>query len=67
MMRLKGFIKRARTIEGLAKKLKLPAEELRATAEHYNQLEPQIVLGMIAMNYGLDCGATGGFFSLSVR
>jgi succinate dehydrogenase/fumarate reductase flavoprotein subunit len=41
MMRLKGFIKKARTIEGLAKKLKLPASALRATIEHYNQMAKQ--------------------------
>jgi hypothetical protein len=38
MMRLKGYIKKARTIEGLAKKLKLPVEEFKSTVERYNQM-----------------------------
>lgn len=38
MMRVKGYIKKSRTIEGLAKKLRLPAEELKATVERYNQM-----------------------------
>ena len=38
MMRLKGYIKKARTIEGLAKKLKLPVEDLKSTIERYNQM-----------------------------
>jgi len=38
MMRLKGYIKKARTIEGLAKKLKLPVTELKSSIEHYNQM-----------------------------
>lgn len=41
MMRLRGYIKKARTIEGLARKLKLPAEEFKATIEHYNQMAAQ--------------------------
>lgn len=36
--RLKGYIKKSRTIEGLAKKLKLPPEEFKATVEKYNQM-----------------------------
>ena len=38
MMRLKGYIKKARTVEGLARKLRLPVEEFRATVERYNQM-----------------------------
>lgn len=38
LMRLKGFIKKARTIEGLARKLQLPVEELRDTIERYNEM-----------------------------
>ncbi|MGA1978442.1 MAG: FAD-binding protein [Bacteroidales bacterium] len=38
VMRLKGYIKKSRTIEGLAKKLKLPVEELKSTVERYNQM-----------------------------
>ena len=38
MMRFKGYIKKARTIEGLAKKLKLPVEEFKSTVERYNQM-----------------------------
>jgi fumarate reductase flavoprotein subunit len=38
MMRFKGYIRKARTIEGLAKKLRLPAEEFRSTVERYNQM-----------------------------
>ncbi len=38
MMRMKGMLKKSRTIEGLAKKLKLPPEELKATVENYNQM-----------------------------
>lgn len=38
MMRVKGYIKKSRTIEGLAKKLRLPAEEFKATVERYNQM-----------------------------
>ena len=38
MMRVKGYIKKSRTIEGLARKLRLPADELRATVERYNQM-----------------------------
>ncbi|MRR23428.1 FAD-binding protein, partial [bacterium] len=41
MMRLKGYIRKARTIEGLAKKLKLPADEFKATIERYNQMAKQ--------------------------
>lgn len=36
MMRVKGYIKKARTIEGLAKKLMLPVDEFKATIERYN-------------------------------
>lgn len=35
---LQGKIKKARTIEGLAKKLKLPVETFKATVERYNQM-----------------------------
>jgi len=38
MMRLKGYIKKAGTIEGLAKKLKLPVEEFKYTVERYNDM-----------------------------
>lgn len=38
MMRMKGYIKKARTIEGLAKKLNLPAGEFKLTLERYNQM-----------------------------
>jgi len=38
LMRLKGLLKKSRTIEGLAKKLKLPPEEFKATIERYNQM-----------------------------
>lgn len=38
MMRQKGYIRKARTIEGLAKKLKLPVEEFKSTVERYNQM-----------------------------
>jgi succinate dehydrogenase/fumarate reductase flavoprotein subunit len=38
MFRLKGYIKKARTIEGLAKKLDLPVEEFKSTVERYNQM-----------------------------
>ena len=41
MMRFKGYIKKARTIEGLAKKLKLPVEEFKFTVERYNQMARQ--------------------------
>jgi len=37
-MKQKGFMKKARTIEGLARKLKLPPEELKSTIERYNQM-----------------------------
>ncbi len=36
--RLRGFVKKANSIEKLAKKLKLPAEELKASIERYNQM-----------------------------
>jgi len=35
---MKGMLKKSRTIEGLAKKLKLPPEELKATVERYNRM-----------------------------
>ena len=38
LMRLKGYVKKARTIEGLARKLKLPVEELKSTVERYNEM-----------------------------
>ena len=38
LMRLKGMLKKSRSIEGLAKKLKLPPEELKATVERYNRM-----------------------------
>ncbi|PKL36001.1 MAG: FAD-binding dehydrogenase [Spirochaetae bacterium HGW-Spirochaetae-1] len=38
LMRLRGLLKKSRTIEGLAKKLKLPPEELKATVERYNEM-----------------------------
>jgi succinate dehydrogenase/fumarate reductase flavoprotein subunit len=38
LMRLRGHIKKSRTIEGLAKKLQLPVDELKATVERYNQM-----------------------------
>lgn len=38
MMRVKGYIKKARTIEGLAKKLRLPSEEFKATIDRYNEM-----------------------------
>jgi succinate dehydrogenase/fumarate reductase flavoprotein subunit len=38
MMRFKGYIMKARTIEGLAKKLRLPVEEFKSTVERYNQM-----------------------------
>lgn len=38
MARMKGFIKKARTLEGLAKKLHLPVEEFKATVERYNEM-----------------------------
>ncbi|MCF8223646.1 MAG: FAD-binding protein [Bacteroidales bacterium] len=38
MMRLKGYIKKSRTIEGLAKKLKLPEEELKSSVKRYNEM-----------------------------
>ncbi len=38
MMRLKGYIKKARTLEGLAKKLRLPVEDFKSTVERYNQM-----------------------------
>jgi succinate dehydrogenase/fumarate reductase flavoprotein subunit len=38
MMRLKGYIKKARSIEGLARKLKLPVEAVKSTVERYNQM-----------------------------
>ena len=38
MMRMKGYIKKARTVEGLAKKLNLPAGEFKLTVERYNQM-----------------------------
>ena len=38
MMRQKGYLKKARTIEGLARKLKLPVEEFRATIDRYNEM-----------------------------
>lgn len=41
MMRLKGYIRKARTIEGLAKKLSLPVDEFKATIERYNQMAKQ--------------------------
>ncbi len=41
MMRMKGYIKKARTLEGLAKKLRLPEEEFRATVERYNRMAAQ--------------------------
>ncbi len=41
MMRLKGYIRKARTIEGLAKKLRLPVEEFKATIERYNHMAKQ--------------------------
>jgi succinate dehydrogenase/fumarate reductase flavoprotein subunit len=36
--KLQGHIKKANTIEGLAKKLKLPVEEFKSTVERYNQM-----------------------------
>lgn len=41
MARMKGFIKKARTIEGLARKLHLPVEEFRTTVERYNEMARQ--------------------------
>lgn len=38
MMRVKGYIKKARTIEGLAKKLRVPSEEFKATIDRYNEM-----------------------------
>jgi fumarate reductase flavoprotein subunit len=38
LMKMKGLLKKSRTIEGLAKKLKLPPEELKATVERYNRM-----------------------------
>ena len=38
LMRMKGMLKKSGTIEGLAKKLKLPPEELKATVERYNKM-----------------------------
>lgn len=38
MMRMKGYIKKSRTVEGLAKKLNLPAGEFKLTVERYNQM-----------------------------
>jgi len=38
MMRFKGYIKKARTLEGLARKLKLPVAEFKSTVEQYNQM-----------------------------
>jgi hypothetical protein len=38
MMRMKGYIKKAGTLEGLARKLRLPEEEFRATVERYNRM-----------------------------
>jgi succinate dehydrogenase/fumarate reductase flavoprotein subunit len=37
-MRFRGDIKKARTIEGLAKKLKLPVEVFKAEVERYNMM-----------------------------
>lgn len=41
LMRVRGLLKKSRTIEGLAKKLKLPPEELKATVERYNEMAKQ--------------------------
>ena len=38
MARMRGYVKKARTIEGLAKKLKLPVDALKATVERYNRM-----------------------------
>jgi fumarate reductase flavoprotein subunit len=38
MASLKGHIKKATTIEGLARKLKLPVKELKSTIERYNEM-----------------------------
>ena len=38
---LKGYIQKANTIEGLAEKLHLPAEELKATIARYNEMAKQ--------------------------
>ncbi len=38
VMRMRGYIKKSRSIEGLAKKLQLPVEEFKATVERYNQM-----------------------------
>ncbi len=38
LMRVRGLLKKSRTIEGLAKKLKLPPEEFKATVERYNEM-----------------------------
>ncbi|MDY0042583.1 MAG: FAD-binding protein [Desulforhabdus sp.] len=38
MMRLKGHIQKASTIEGLAEKLQLPVEEFKRTVERYNEM-----------------------------
>jgi hypothetical protein len=36
--KLQGHIKKANTLEGLAKKLKLPVEEFKSTVERYNEM-----------------------------
>lgn len=38
VMRMKGFIQKSRSLEGLAKKLQLPVEQFKATVERYNQM-----------------------------